>query len=120
MIRPQKLLPYNWDDPDHDGRAPAMARCQAYGYLSKKDYIEYQIIGTDTGQSDESGELLVKYFCKKIEELHGENGFDIWWRNETPIKLYVNKQGEAYRSWKGLLKGRPVCNFLTGRVYSYR
>jgi hypothetical protein len=29
----------------------------------------------------------------------------------------MNKEGDAYKTWKGKLKGKPVCNFYRGVVY---
>lgn len=115
----QVKLPLDADGTNNNHCAPSMAGIQAFGYMDSKHYIEYTITGSDTGQSDESGENLTKYFVRKVEELHGDNGFDIWWKRETDIKLYVNAKGEAYRTWKGKLKGRPVCNFNSGFVYKY-
>lgn len=119
MAREQKILPMDLE-ADFVMRAPSMSRISAFGFDGNTK-IEYLITGTDTGQSDESGENLTKYFCKKCEELWSKDKtIGIMWRgDEKPITLYVNEKGEAYRSWKGKLKGRPVCNFITGRVYKY-
>lgn len=115
----QVILPHDGDGSLQDGRAPAMWHNQAYGF-NEREYIEYVITGTDTGMSKESGELLTKYFVRKcVEYRGGKHLWDIYSQHYSNLTLYVNEKGEAYRSWKGKLKGRPVCNFETGDVYKY-
>ena len=115
----QIILPHNHDGSMDDGRAPAMWHSQAYGY-DGHNFIEYTITGTDTGMSDESGEMLMRYFVRKCEEYRaGENYYDVWSQHYSDVTFFVNEKGEAYRSWKGKLAGRPVCNFETGDVYKY-
>lgn len=116
----QIKLPHDKNGSMEDGRAPARWHTLAYGYEGNS-YIEYLIVDTDTGMSDESGELLTKYFVRRTEEYRPDaKGYDIWSRHESDLTLYVNEQGDAYRSWKGKLNGRPVCNFETGFIYRYK
>lgn len=98
-------------------RTPSMSFSQAFGY-SGTEYFEYVIIGSNHGESNESGETLFQYrvrydkkhlICNELIPI-----------SSTEINLYVNKKGEAYKSWKGKLESNPVCNFYTGRVFKYK
>ena len=74
----------------------------------------YRIVGSSGGQSDESGELLCHRYVRK--EVY--SAFEIQLAVQE-LSLYVDARGDAYRSWKGRLRGHPVCNFKTGYIYKY-
>lgn len=122
----QISLPFS--PPEYDngrsGRAPSMSYSQAFGFdKDHNEEIEYIIVGSSGGMSDESGEMLWQNYVEKRVTYYLSKT-DHSWVNEyaqPPVKmtLYVNKQGLAYRSWKGKLKGNPVCNFHTGEVFKY-
>ena len=100
-------------------RAPAMSYSQSIGWKGETR-IEYVIIKDEYGYSDESGETLNHVKVERAEQYcpHG-NQFDIFSGSidRKIINLYMNKEGDAYRSWKGKLNGKPVCNFYRGVVY---
>ena len=116
-MRTQKIYPTNLDGTMNNRRAPSMCKCQAFGYRGNT-LIEYLIRGTDTGTSTESGEELMKYYVTKTVTF---DSYDLGRAelSRAEICLYVNDKGDAYRTWKGKLKGRPVCNFNTGYVFYY-
>ena len=97
-------------------RAPSRAYMQAFGFDGNV-YNEYLIIGSNGGESNESGETLFHervYYMKK-HLIYGE----LVHNSSTEIDLYVNKNGEAFKTWKGKLKSGPVCNFHTGKIFKY-
>lgn len=120
MLYEQIRLPQNKDGTD-GGFPPSAYNSLACGWEGNH-CIKYEYVGTDTGMSDESGEMLTRWFCTKTEFMNPESGteFGAWYRNERNITLFVNEQGDAYRSWKGKLVSRPVCNFHTGHVFRYK
>lgn len=101
---------------DDTTRAPLRAYTQAFGF-DGNIYDEYLIIGSNGGESDESGETL---FHEKVYHIqkHLVCG-ELVHNSSTEINMYVNKNGEAFKSWKGKLKSGPVCNFHTGKVFKY-
>lgn len=117
MQREQRVLPKSDDGTMNNCRAPARWNCQAIGYKGHTE-IEYLIDGTTGGLSDESGEELQQVFVLKTEQYKSDT-LGPGYPYETRMQLYINDKGDAYRTWKGKLKGRPVCNFFTGVVYSY-
>lgn len=76
---------------------------------------EYVIFDSDGGRSDESGEMLSKILVRRREY----NDNLCIEHPDNYVNLFVNEAGDAYRSWKGKLAGRPVCNFELGCVYDY-
>lgn len=93
-------------------RAPAMCDCQAIGYVPAYcSEISFTLQEYDGGESDESGEKL--YAAKFLISMRNEISF---YREEKSKRLFVNKNGDVYRSWKG---GKPICNVFTGYVYNH-
>lgn len=106
---------------DEVHRAPYMCDKQAFGFKGKV-YIEYYCPEYDGGMSDESGEMLHSAYINKLEQYQPEGSayatiagpqlFSI-------MRVFISESGEVYRTWKGKLKGRPICNIFTGKIYSY-
>lgn len=115
--REQHILPTNPDGTMDNARAPSRWHTQAFGYMGNKK-IEYLCTDSTGGMSDESGEMLWQSYVTKTEQIEDDNwGFG--YPFETQMQLFINEAGDAYRTWKGKLQGRPVCNFETGVVYYY-
>lgn len=113
-----KELPMGFNG-ESNRRAPAMSYSQSIGWKGDTR-IEYVIVQDEYGYSDESGETLNRVKVEKIEQ-HCPDGKAYGLFSGCPrikvINLYMNKEGDAYKTWKGKLKGKPVCNFYRGVVY---
>lgn len=113
-----KELPMGFNG-ESNRRAPAMSYSQSIGWKGDTR-IEYVIVRDEYGYSDESGETLNWVKVEKIEQYcpNGEAyGLFSGYPQIKVINLYMNKEGDAYKTWKGKLKGKPVCNFYRGVVY---
>lgn len=116
----QIILPMSLDEIEVH-RAPYMCDKQAFGFKGKT-FIEYSRPNYDGGMSDESGEMLHSAYIQKLEQYQPEGSAYATIAGPQLIstqRVFISESGEVYRTWKGKLKGRPICNIFTGKVYSY-
>ena len=116
----QRTLPMTLE-VDTVCRAPSMCNRQAFGFKGKT-YIEYSYPKYDGGMSDESGELLHSAYIRRLEQYQPEGsayGTLAEHQFVSTQKVFISGNGEVYRTWKGKLNGRPICNLFSGVVYSY-
>lgn len=77
--------------------------------------VQYTLYNWLGGHSSESGEDLENaLFVKSEQNIHTR-----LYHPDTMHTFYIAANGDAYRSWKGKLKGRPVFNIRTNKVYKY-
>lgn len=109
----QTVLPMSLEGVDVH-RAPYMCDKQAFGFKGKT-YIEYY-------NPDYDGEMLHSAYIQRLQQYQPEgSAYDTIAGPQliSTQRVFISESGEVYRTWKGRLKGRPICNIFTGKVYSY-
>lgn len=113
----QTTLPLCRDGSNNNTFPPSWYWCRASGYEGNR-CITYCLECYDGGKSSESGEeLSFVMVLKTTQSDFGDLGTGFSY--EERKRFFIANDGNAYRSWKGKLTGRPVFNLKDSVVYKY-